>query len=308
MTIQQLEYVVAVDKYRHFINAAKACGITQSTLSSMIQKLENELDVIIFDRNSHPIVPTNIGEKIINQAKIIIYNSSQLTEMVMGERTKSEGQIKLGIIPTVATYILPNLFKEILNNYPNIKLNVTETQTSNIITQLQRAELDMAILATPIDNDDLLEIPIYYERFLAYISPLEEIYKQKEIKSSTMNIDNMWILKEGHCFRNQILNFCNQNSNFKPFYEAGNIDTLVKIVDKNKGYTIIPELHIELLNSEQKKNVRPLVSPQIVREISIVVRRDYVRETLLNHLAEILKTIIPEHMIDERLKKFAIRL
>ncbi|MEA5100777.1 MAG: hydrogen peroxide-inducible genes activator [Bacteroidales bacterium] len=308
MTIQQLEYVVAVDKYRHFINAAKACGITQSTLSAMIQKLENELDVIIFDRNSHPIKPTYIGEKIINQAKIILYNSKQLMEMVMDERNKSEGQIKLGIIPTVATYILPKLFKEVMDNHPNIRLNVTETQTSNITRQLHRAELDMAILATPLDEDDLLEIPIYYEEFMAYISPLDDLYKEKEINSSSMVLDNMWILQEGHCFRNQVLNFCKQNSDFKPNYEAGNIDTLVKIVDKNKGYTIIPKLHIDLLTEEQKKNIRPLVSPKIVREISIVIRKDYVRETLLNHIAEMLKSIIPENMIDERLKKFAIRL
>lgn len=308
MTLQQLEYVVSVDKHRHFINAAKACGITQSTLSSMIQKLENELDVIIFDRNAHPIKPTEIGEKIISQAKIVLYNSSQLIEMVMDERTKNSGSIRLGIIPTVATYILPKLFNEALNNYSNIKLNVIETQTSNIIKKLHRAELDMAVLVTPLEEDDLLEIPIYYEKFAAYISPLEDIYKKKEIKSSTMPLDNMWLLQEGHCFRNQVLNFCKQNSDLKPLYEAGSIDTLVKIVDKNKGYTIIPELHIDMLTPEQKKNIRPLVSPQIVREVSLVVRKDYVRETLLNNIADILKTIIPSEMLDERLQKFRIRL
>ncbi len=308
MTLQQLEYVVSVDKHRHFINAAKACGITQSTLSSMIQKLENELDVIIFDRNAHPIKPTEIGEKIISQAKIVLYNSSQLIEMVMDERTKNSGSIRLGIIPTVATYILPKLFNEALNNHSNIKLNVIETQTSNIIKKLHRAELDMAVLVTPLEEDDLLEIPIYYEKFAAYISPLEDIYKKKEIKSSTMPLDNMWVLQEGHCFRNQVLNFCKQNSDLKPLYEAGSIDTLVKIVDKNKGYTIIPELHIDMLTPEQKKNIRPLVSPQIVREVSLVVRKDYVRETLLNNIADILKTIIPSEMLDERLQKFRIRL
>lgn len=308
MNLQQLEYIVAVDKHKHFVNASKECNITQSTLSSMIQKLESELDVIIFDRNSHPIQTTKIGEKIIDQAKIVLYNANQLIELVKDEKKKDEGQIKLGIIPTVATYILPKLFKEVMEKYPNIKLNVTETQTSNIIDLLHRAELDMAILVTPLNEDDLLEIPIYYEEFMAYISPLDNLYCKREIKSSTMPLDNMWILQEGHCFRNQVLNFCKQNSDFKPLYEAGNIGTLVNIVDKNKGYTIIPKLHIDLLTQEQKKNLRPLVSPNVVREVSIVIRKDYVRETLLNHTAELIKSIIPEDMIDERLKKFRIRL
>ena len=228
--------------------------------------------------------------------------------MILDERTKGEGQIRLGIIPTIATYILPKLFKEILFNYPDIGINVSELQTSNIISKLLRAELDMAILATPIMQDDLLEIPLYYERFIAYISPLEKLYTQKEIVSATMPLDNMWVLQEGHCFRNQVLNFCKQNSDFKPIYEAGSINTLIKIVDQNKGYTIIPELHIDMLSSEQKEHLRPLISPQIVREISLVVRKDYVRETLLNHIVEIIKTIIPENMLDQRLKKYRIRL
>lgn len=308
MTIQQLEYIVAVDKHRHFINAAKDCNITQSTLSSMIQKLEIELDITIFDRTSHPIKPTSIGEKVINQAKIILYNASQLKEMVLDERAKGEGQIKLGIIPTVAAYILPKLFKEILFNYPNIGINVSELQTSNIISKLKKAELEMAILVTPINEDELLEIPLYYEKFIAYISPLEKLYAKKEIVSAKMPLDNMWVLQEGHCFRSQVLNFCKQDSDFKPIYEAGNIDTLIKIVDKNKGYTIIPELHIDMLSEEQKKRLRPLVLPQIVREVSLVVRKDYVRETLLNHIVEIIKTIIPENMIDNRLKKYRIRI
>jgi len=308
MTIQQLEYVLAVDKYRHFVKASEACGVTQSTLSSMIQKLENELDIIIFNRNSHPVEPTKMGEQIISQAKVILYNTSQLKEMVLTEKNQGEGNIKLGIIPTIAPYILPRLFKEILFSHPNINLNVSELTTDSIIDKLHKAELDMAILATPLEQDDLLEIPLYYEKFVAYISPNEPIYKETEIISSKMPSKHMWVLKEGHCLRNQVFNFCDNKSDFLPIYEAGNIDTLIRIVDENNGYTIIPELHINLLNENQKKNIRSLTSPQIVREVSLVVRQDYVREKLLNNIAELVKEIIPEHMIDAHLKKYAIKL
>lgn len=308
MTIQQLEYVIAVDKYRHFVKASEACGVTQSTLSSMIQKLENELDIIIFNRNSHPVEPTKMGNEIISQAKVILYNTSQLKEMVLTQKSQGEGNIKLGIIPTIAPYILPKLFKEILSTSLNINLNVSELTTASIIDKLNKAELDMAILATPLEKDDLLEIPLYYEKFVVYVSPNEPIYKEKEIISSKMPSKHMWVLKEGHCLRNQVFNFCNNKSDFLPIYEAGNIDTLIRIVDENNGYTIIPELHIDLLNEKQKENIRPLISPQIVREISIVVRQDYVREKLLNNLAELIKKIIPEHMIDSHLKKYAIKL
>lgn len=308
MTIQQLEYVIAVDKYRHFVRASEACGVTQSTLSSMIQKLENELDIIIFNRNSHPVEPTKMGDEIISQAKVILYNTSQLKEMVLSQKNQGEGNIKLGIIPTIAPYILPKLFKEILSSSLNINLNVSELTTASIIDKLNKAELDMAILATPLEKDDLLEIPLYYEKFVVYVSPNEPIYKEKEIISSKMPSKHMWVLKEGHCLRNQVFNFCNNKSDFLPIYEAGNIDTLIRIVDENNGYTIIPELHIDLLNENQKGNIRPLISPQIVREISIVVRQDYVREKLLNNIAELVKKIIPEHMIDSHLKKYAIKL
>ena len=308
MTIQQLEYVIAVDKYRHFVKASEACGVTQSTLSSMIQKLENELDIIIFNRNSHPVEPTKMGNEIISQAKVILYNTSQLKEMVLTQKSQGEGNIKLGIIPTIAPYILPKLFKEILSSTLNINLNVSELTTASIIDKLNKAELDMAILATPLEKDDLLEIPLYYEKFVVYVSPNEPIYKEKEIISSKMPSKHMWVLKEGHCLRNQVFNFCNNKSDFLPIYEAGNIDTLIRIVDENNGYTIIPELHIDLLNEKQKENIRPLISPQIVREISIVVRQDYVREKLLNNLAELIKKIIPEHMIDSHLKKYTIKL
>jgi LysR family hydrogen peroxide-inducible transcriptional activator len=308
MTLQQLEYIVAVDKYRHFVKAAEAQGVTQSTLSSMIQKLEQELDVQIFDRSAHPVRPTLEGEKILQQASVVLYHASQLHEMVLSERELETGEVKMGIIPTVAPYILPRLFKCIHQSHPHVSLHVSEARTSNIVERLQRAELDMALLATPLETDNLLEIPIYYERFLAYVSPSEPVYQQQEIIAAEMPTRHLWLLQEAHCMRGQVMNICHRKSEYSSIYEAGSIDTLVKIVDENGGYTIIPELHAGLLSPAQQANVRPLVNPEPVREISLVVRRDYVRERMLNIMASCVRGIIPEHMIDKRLKKYAIRL
>lgn len=309
MNIQQLEYIVAVDKFRHFVNAAESCGVTQPTLSSMIQKLEAELDVSIFDRNSHPVKPTPLGEKIIRQAKTILFNSQGLRELVSTEKKSIEGELHLGVIPTVAPYILPMFIKEMRRLHPKIHLHVSEMRTDAIIQKLKNAEIDIALLATPLSQHALLEIPIYYEGFCAYISPSDPLFSQPEIISKKMPYEHLWILQEGHCLRNQIFNFCNaKKSSFISMYEAGSIDTLIKIVDANGGYTIIPELHLPFLSEEQRKNIRPLVSPAVLREISLVVREDYVKEQMLNVCANLIKHTIPEKMIDARLKKFAIRL
>lgn len=308
MTLQQLEYVVAVDKYRHFVQAANACGVTQSTLSALIQKLEQELDVLIFDRNAHPIQPTLPGEQIIAQAKVLLFNAAQLKEMVLSEREQEQGPLRMAVIPTVAPYILPKLFRIVHASHPNLALHVSETRTDGIVQQLKRAELDMALLATPLNQSDLLEIPIYYEPFVAYVSPSESLYKQTEIESHHLPSEHLWVLQEGHCLRNQVMNICEKKTGYSSIYEAGSIDTLVKIVDENAGYTIIPELHVALLPPTQQAHIRKIVNPEPVREISLVVRHDYVRERMLNLIAHCIRQIIPEHMVDARLKKFAIKL
>lgn len=309
MTLQQLEYIVAVEKYRHFAKAAESCHVTQSTLSMMIQKLEQELEINIFDRKTQPIEPTPIGVTLLAQAKVILYNAKQFKELALNEKEQESGKVTFGIIPTVAPYILPKLFNILQERNPNINLHVKEITTSEIINQLEKAEIDMALLATPLNNPNLLEIPIYYERFFAYVSPTEPLYNIiNEYEMRHLPTDHLWILKEGHCLRNQVMRLCESESGFSTTYEAGSIDTLVKIVDTNGGYTIIPELHLDLLSEKQKANVRPIVNPEPNREISLVVRNDYVKEKLLNVIAKNISDTIPENMLDERLKKFSIKL
>lgn len=308
MTLQQMEYIVAVDKYRHFVRAAEACGVTQSTLSSMIQKLEIELDIQIFDRNSHPIRPTEQGIGIIRQAQVILFNVAQLKEMVLNERQQETGELHLGVIPTIAPYIIPKLIKHIHTYHKNVQLKLLEARTSVLVEKLERAEIDVALLVTPLNNPKLLEIPLYYEKFKAYISPEEPLYSSHEINNTKIAGDRLWILAEGHCLRNQVLNLCHVKSRYSNIYEAGSIDTLVKIVDENGGYTIIPELHVSLLSEQQKKRVRNFVQPEPVREVSLVVRNDYIRERMVNLLSDSIRTIIPDELIDSRLKKYAIKL
>ena len=308
MTIQQLEYVLALDKTRHFVRAAELCGVTQPTLSAMVQKLEDEMDCKIFDRSRQPIEPTEIGRQIIKQAQVIIYQVNQLKESVRNEKDTLSGVLNLAIIPTIAPYLLPQFIASFKNQYPDILLKVSEMHTDTIIEKLRIAEIDMAILSTPLDDPKILEVPLYYEKFVAYISPSEPIYERTELSASDMPLDRLWVLEEGHCLRNQVFNFCHQKPHHNSTYEAGSIDTLVKIVDINGGYTVIPELHIELLSEKQKLNLREIVKPEATREISIVIRHDFVREGMLNAVAECVKQIIPIHMLDARLKKFAIKI
>ena len=308
MTLQQLEYILALDKTRHFVRAAELCGVTQPTLSAMVQKLEDELDCRIFDRSTHPLVPTEVGQQIIKQAQVVMFHVNQLKENVQTQKGSLYGQLNLAMIPTVAPYLLPDFIANMNADYKEIALKVSELHTVDIIRKLQIAEIDMAILSTPLNDPKILEVPLYYEKFVAYVSPSAPVYKSNTISSKDMPLDNLWVLEEGHCLRSQVFNFCNQQVHHASVYEAGSIDTLVKIVDVNGGYTVIPELHIDLLSAEQKKNLRELVDPEAIREISLVIRHDYVREGMMNAVANTIKKIIPTHMLDARLKKFAIKL
>ncbi|MDD3195907.1 MAG: hydrogen peroxide-inducible genes activator [Paludibacter sp.] len=308
MTLQQLEYIIALDKTRHFVRAAEMCGVTQPTLSAMVQKLEDELDCKIFDRSAHPLVPTEVGSQILNQAQVILFHVNQLKENLRMQKGTVNGTLNLAMIPTVAPYLLPGFIAIMRDSYPGIHLKVTEMRTETIVEKLRTAEIDMAILSTPLDDPKILEIPLYYEKFVAYISPDHPLYNEPVISSKEMPTEKLWVLEEGHCLRSQVFNFCNQIVHHSSVYEAGSIDTLVKIVDHNGGYTVIPELHIDFLTSEQTKNIRNLTKPEAIREIALVIRHDYVKEGLVNAVADSIKKIIPQHMLDARLKKFAIKL
>jgi len=311
MNIQQLEYIIAVDNHRHFAKAAESSFVTQPTLSMMIQKLEDELGVKIFDRSQLPVQPTVIGTQIINQARVIVSQVKQIKEIIQEEKGIVQGVFKLGIIPTIAPYLLPKLMKAHDENGYDIVLVIEETTTGQIIEKLMNGALDGAILATPLKNDKITEHPIYYERFYAYVSPREtSLYAKKELEEDDLNVNRLWLLEEVHCFRGQILKICNmrkRKSSHSLFtYEAGSINTLINIVDNNSGLTIIPEMAIEELNEVQKRNVRPLKGISPVREVSLVTRREFLRERVLDIIISEVKQSVPQPLLNLELKKFIV--
>lgn len=309
MNFQQLDYIIAVDRIKHFAKAAKLCGVSQPTLSMMIQRLEEELGVEIFDRKKTPVETTPIGKRLIVQAKVINFNLRQLREIADSARDTVEGELNMAIIPTLASYIIPQFFKGVGNRLPDLRLRISETKTSDIINQLKSAEIELAIVSTPIEEQGILELPLFYERFIAYISPSEKsLYKKEKVLSSELDPKGMWLLQEGHCFRSQMLNICHKNEDSMQIYEAGSIDTLVRIVDENGGYTLIPELHISSLSEGQRKNLRYFEGDEPRREISFVFREDFVKERLINELVEVVKEMIPLDMMDKRLSKFRVKL
>jgi len=312
MNIQQLEYIIAVDNNRHFAKAAEASFVTQPTLSMMIQKLEDELGVKIFDRSQLPVQPTPIGTQIINQARVIVSQVKQVKEIIQEEKGVVQGVFRLGIIPTIAPYLLPKLMMRHEENGYDIELAIEEVTTGQIIERLLNGSLDGAILATPLNNDKIKEYPIYYEKFYAYVSPREtSLYAKKELDEEDVNISRLWLLEDVHCFRNQILRLCNTRKRKKNFqslfsYEAGSINTLVNIVDSNSGITIIPEMAIDELSEKQKRSVRPFRNISPVREISLVTRKEFLRERVLNIITDEVKESVPASLLDTRLKEFVV--
>lgn len=311
MNIQQLEYIIAVDNHRHFAKAAEASFVTQPTLSMMIQKLEDELNIKIFDRSQLPVQPTPIGVQIINQARVIVSQVKQIKEIIQEEKGIVQGVFRLGIIPTIAPYLLPQFMKVHEENGYDIELSIEEITTAQIIERLLNGSLDGAILATPLKNDKLKEHPIYYEKFFSYVSPREtSLYAKKELDEEDININRLWLLEDVHCFRSQILKLCNlrkRKSSHSLFtYQAGSINTLINIVDNNSGMTIIPEMTITELSENQKKNVRSFKDITPVREVSLVTRKEFLRERVIKIIIDEVKKSVPKSFLDESLKKNVI--
>lgn len=313
MNIQQLEYIIAVDNYRHFSKAAEASFVTQPTLSMMIQKLEDELGVKIFDRTQLPVKPTEIGARIINQARIALAQVNQIKEIIREEKGIVKGIFHLGIIPTVSPYLLPRLMQVHQHHHFDIKIVINELTTDQILSQLSNGTLDGGILATPLKDERITERPLYYEKFYAYVSPKEKpLYAKTALDESDLNTTRLWLLDEVHCFRTQILHLCNmkkRRNNQSIFtYEAGSIDTLINIIDANDGLTVIPEMAIDNLSESRKKNVRPFRNNTPVREISLITRKEYLRERMLSIIEDEVKEAVPQSLLDISLKKFVVPL
>ena len=305
MTLVQLEYIVAVDTYRSFVSAADKCFITQPTLSMQIQKLEEFLNVKIFDRSKQPVVPTEIGSQIIVQARIVLQENQKIKELVNSQQHDITGELKIGIIPTVAPYLLPEVIAEMLQKYPDLKLVIWEYTTEDIIHHLKTGVIDCGILATPLVDLNIIETPLYYENFVSYISKNSKLYKKKTIDVDDLADENIWLLNEGHCMRSQVLSICRSTKTNRLqslIYNTGSVETLIRMVDVNNGATLLPELAIKDLNSKQLNKIRYFKSPEPVREISLVTHKNFVKKRMLNALREEILTIIPKPMKQHKKK------
>ncbi len=306
MNLQQLEYIIAVDTHRHFVKAADACFVTQATLSMMIKKLEGELGVQLFDRSKVPVIPTDIGREIIEQARITVKESKKIEEIVQHRRGLLTGQLRIGIIPTLAPYLLPLFLQQFLQAFPKVKLQISELNTDTIIKRLEAQQLDAGILATPLNRPTLAESPLFYEQFVVYAAEGNQLTRKKYILPSDLDINQLWLLEEGHCLRNQALNLCELKKKESELhhldYEAGSIETLRKMVKINQGVTIIPELAMADLPFEERECIRFFKPPAPVREISIVTYRHFVKQRLLEALQKVILQALPQDMQDPKHK------
>lgn len=306
MNIQQLEYIVAVDNHRHFVQAAEHCNVTQPTLSMMIRKLEEELSVKIFDRTKQPIVPTGIGREIIDQAKTILREASRMNEIAKHFNGDLSGELHVGVIPTIAPYLLPHFVNPFISKYPDIKLHVSEMITERIITELKMGNLDVGIIASLSEESSLREIPMYKERFYAYVSEKTDLYAKQYILPTDIEPNELWLLEEGHCFRTQIQRLCelSRNSQFGSSfsYRSGSIETLIRMVERNGGITILPEMAVMELSEERQKHIRHFRFPEPAREVCLVVNREQMKARLIDALKQGITEHLPAGIVNREVE------
>ncbi|WP_321332397.1 hydrogen peroxide-inducible genes activator [uncultured Bacteroides sp.] len=299
MTIQQLEYIFAVDQFRHFAKAAEHCNVTQPTLSAMIQKLEEELGVKLFDRNVQPVCPTAVGEKVLAQARIVLAQASHVKEIINEEQQLLSGTFRLGVLPTIAPYLLPRFFPQLMEKHPEMDIRVTEMKTLDIRQALLTEEIDAAIIANLPEDTSLTGECLFYEQFYGYVSRKEPLFKHELIRTSDITGERLWLLDEGHCFRDQLVRFCQMEAVklSQMAYRLGSMETFMRMVESGKGITFIPGLAVDQLSSEQKELVRPFAVPRPTRQIVLVTSKNFIRHSLLQVLKEEIKAAVPKEML-----------
>ena len=300
ITLTQLEYIVAVDTYRHFGKAAEHCFITQPTLSMQIKKLEEDLEIIIFDRSKQPLIPTDVGLRIIEQARIVLKQSEEINNIVKDHKNKVSGLLRVGIIPTLAPYLLPIFIGKYKKKYPNIFIKVVEQTTENIVNLLHKDLIDVGILVTPLKEEKINEKPIFYEEMLIYANAGHKLHKQQKITLQDIATPEIWLLSDGHCFRDQVINLCSflgtADSKLPFHFEAGSLETLMNIIDREGGITLIPELAKEGMSEHRLNNVKSFSNLKPLREVSLVYSRHFAKHKLINLLWREIREDVPEAM------------
>lgn len=300
MTITQLEYIIALDSYRNFAKAAEKCFVTQPTLSMQIKKLEEELNVTLFDRNKKPVAPTEVGAKVIEQARQSLQSIKKIEEVIQHHADDLSGTLRIGIIPTLSPYLLPRLLPSLLEKYPKLDLVLEELLSEQIVEKLHKDLLDVGIWVANKNGHYLIHIPLFYEEFLIYF-PDDHPYQEASVALSELDLNKMWLLKEGHCFRDQVEKLCGNiagNTQHIDFM-SGSLETLKKIVDQKYGYTLLPELAIYDLVPAQQRNVKHFKNIKPLREISLTYHKRFSKEMLIQTLKSEIQANIPAELLNK---------
>lgn len=308
MTLQQLEYIIAIEDHGYFVEAAEACDVTQSTMSLMVKKLEEELDVKIFNRETHPVSVTEIGRKVIDEARQVVYHSKQLVELTRSEKELSSGDLNIAMTTSVAPVLMAEMFKFMRLRYPALRLRTEEMITPTIISKLKKAEIDMGILTAPVNDPDLLEIPLYYERFFAYVSPENAMARQESLERDHVLDNPVWIMRDGVRLFDRSMLRPGEAFTYEKMYEGGRVGILLQIANESGGITIIPETHIKFLSESLRKCLKPIVKPVPKRTICLAIRKDYIHEQIMNIVIRSIKAIIPYELWDSVIMTEYLRL
>ena len=301
MTLQQFEYIVALDNYRHYVTAAAHCFVSQPNLTMQVKKLEEEIGARIFDRDKKPLQPTEIGQEIIARARQILRETRQLKEFVNHEKEALEGEGTLGIIPTLAPYLLPRFLPRFMRDNPRIHLKIEELQTSQVITRLQNGLIDIGMLVTPLQEPSIREVPLFYEPFMVYLPENHRFMSEKLLLADELDPSEILVLDEGHCFREQALSICKHarySSTVGFDYQSGSIETLKSLVRNGVGYTLVPELSV--LQEPDSAHVRRFNQPEPVREVSLAVHNSYIKESVIARLKASILEVIPTRFLEKQ--------
>ena len=302
ITITQLEYIVAVDTYRHFGKAAEHCFVTQPTLSMQIKKLEEDLEVVIFDRSKQPLIPTDVGERIIEQARILLKQTETINDIVKEHKNLISGELKIGIIPTLAPYLLPLFIGNYKRKYPNISVSVEELTTEQIVDYLNKDLIDVGILVTPLKEDRISERPLFYEEMKIYLHPEHTLFYKDIIQIKDIPVSEIWLLGDGHCFRHQVINLCSAgkgNSELPFHFEAGSLETIINIIDKEGGLTLLPELAIKKMPTEKLGRIRSFNDITPLREVGLVHSRHFAKSKLIELLRREIIASVDSQLLDK---------
>ena len=295
-SLVQLEYIVALDTHRHFVKAAEHCSVTQPTLSMQIKKMEDILGVVIFDRSKQPLIPTDAGQKIIAQARKVLDDAKAIPEIVSSYQETVAGSLRLGIIPTLSPYLLPRFIGEFTRQFPLVDLHVHELMTSRVVEGLQRDQLDAGIIVTPLEENGIEERPLFYEEIRAYLDPNHENSGAHEISVDSLQKERLWMLTEGNCFREQVLNICAMQKKGEAAqgfsFESGSLETLRRLVDAEGGATLLPELAAIDLPESRKRQLKSIGPERTFREVSLVFSRSFSKQRLLSLLEETINNTI----------------